>query len=106
MGCVVPEKGERRRETCQETPSLTPIAVTHTAIITPRRDHDAALALQLSREWGDDPTTLPPPPTRPVGIPTPYGRPVAGGGGGGEGGKGGGGGAPASGGVGNAQGKQ
>lgn len=86
-------------------PSPHPISVTSTAKITPRRDHDAALALQLSREWGDDPTTLPPPPTRPVGIPTPYGRPVAGGVGGREGGRGGGGGAPASGGVENVQGK-
>ncbi|CAN0043938.1 unnamed protein product [Ascophyllum nodosum] len=48
-----------------------------------RTDHDAALALQLSREWGDDPTTAPPPPTRPVGIPSPYDRPAAGGGDGG-----------------------
>lgn len=83
-----------------------PLHLTPTVKTTLFRDHDAALALQLSREWGDDPTTLPPPPTRPVGIPTPYGRPVAGGGGGKEGGKGGGGGAPASGGVGNALGKQ
>ncbi|CAM9510071.1 unnamed protein product [Scytosiphon promiscuus] len=36
-------------------------------------DHDAALALQLSREWSDDPTNAPPPPVRPAGIPTPYG---------------------------------
>ncbi|CAM9414929.1 unnamed protein product [Ectocarpus sp. 12 AP-2014] len=47
-------------------------------------DHDAALALQLSREWSDEPTNMPPPPVRPQGIPTPYG--VGGGGGGGGGG--------------------
>ncbi|CAM9857423.1 unnamed protein product [Pylaiella littoralis] len=47
----------------------------------PGTDHDAALALQLSREWADDPTNAPPPPARPQGIPTPYG----GGGGSGSG---------------------
>lgn len=36
------------------------------------RDHDAALAMQLSREWASEPTLMPPPPTIPVGIPSPF----------------------------------
>ncbi|CAM9877907.1 unnamed protein product [Discosporangium mesarthrocarpum] len=38
----------------------------------PGTDHDAALALQLSREWADDPAAGPPPPTIPQGIPGPF----------------------------------
>eukprot|EP00904_Undaria_pinnatifida_P000794 jgi/Undpi1/10715/HiC_scaffold_29.g13163.m1 len=54
-------------------------------------DNDAALALQLSREWADDPASAPPPPTRPVNIPSPFVNVggTAGGGGGGGGGRGG-----------------